>query len=56
MQEYRYIGLNLAGRPIQGTLYAQSRWEFKRKIKEIASEHKISITQVQKKRCFYLQG
>ena len=52
MQEYRYIGINLSGRPLQGTIYAQNAWDFKKKLNELKNEHKISITQVQKKRVY----
>ncbi|MBN1350189.1 type II secretion system F family protein [candidate division KSB1 bacterium] len=52
MQEFRYIGLSLAGKPIQGTLYAENRWEVKRKLQEIVKEHKININQIQKKSTF----
>lgn len=52
MPEYRYIGLSLAGRPIQGTLYVDSPWEVKKRIQEIVKEYKININQVQKKCTF----
>ncbi len=52
MQEYRYIGLNLEGRPVQGSLFADSRWDLKKKAAEFSRTNKISITQVQKKYCY----
>ena len=52
MPEYRYIGLSLAGRPVQGTLYVDSHWEIKKRIQEIVKEHRININQVQKKCTF----
>lgn len=52
MPEFRYIGLSLAGKPVQGILYAESRWEINRKLREIASEFKININQVHKKSTF----
>ena len=52
MQEYRYIGLSLAGKPVQGTLYAGNRWEVKKKLQEIAREFKINVNRVQKKSTF----
>lgn len=52
MPEFRYIGLSLAGKPVQGTLYAGNRWEVKKKLQEIAREFKINVNQVQKKSTF----
>jgi type IV pilus assembly protein PilC len=52
MQEYRYIGLSLAGKPVQGTLYAGNRWEVKKKLQEIARDFKINVNRVQKKSTF----
>ncbi|MBN2611449.1 MAG: type II secretion system F family protein [Bacteroidales bacterium] len=52
MQEYRYIGLSLAGKPVQGILYAGNRWEVKKKLQEIAREFKINVNRVQKKSTF----
>ena len=52
MQEYRYIGLSLAGKPVQGTLYAGNRWEVKKKLQEIVREFKINVSRVQKKSTF----
>ena len=52
MPEYKYLGLSLAGRPIQGILYASNWWELKKKLKEIAQEHRININRIQKKSTF----
>ena len=49
MQEYKYLGLSLAGKPVQGTIYADNRWDLKKKIQEITSEYKINVNRIQKK-------
>jgi len=52
MPEYRYIGLSLAGKPVQGVLYANNRWEVKKKLREIVAEHRININRIQRKSTF----
>jgi len=52
MPEFRYIGLSLAGKPIQGILYADNRGEIKKKLQDIIKEHRININKVEKKSTF----
>lgn len=52
MPEFRYIGLSLAGKPVQGILYADNRWEIKKKLQDIIKEHRININKVEKKSTF----
>jgi len=52
MLEYRYVGLNLSGKPVQGILFVESPFSLQRTIREFAGKHKISISQVQKKSTF----
>lgn len=49
MPEFRYIGLSLAGKPVQGILYADNRWEIKKKLQEIVKEHRVNINKIEKK-------
>ncbi len=49
MPEFRYMGLRLAGKPIQGILYAENRMEIKKKLQDIVKEHRININKVEKK-------
>jgi type IV pilus assembly protein PilC len=50
--EFRYLGLSLAGRPVQGYLYADNRWDVKKKLQEIIKEHRVNINKVEKKSTF----
>ncbi|MBD3341257.1 MAG: type II secretion system F family protein [Candidatus Lokiarchaeota archaeon] len=52
MPEYRYIGLSLAGKPVQGTLYAENRWDLKKKLQDIIKEHRVNINKIEKKVTF----
>jgi len=52
MPEFRYIGLSLAGKPVQGIIYAENRWEIKKKLQDIIKEHRININKVEKKSTF----
>ncbi len=49
MPEFRYMGLSLAGKPVQGVIYADNRWEIKKKLQEVIKEHRININKVEKK-------
>ncbi|MBD3378074.1 type II secretion system F family protein [candidate division KSB1 bacterium] len=52
MFEYRYVGLNLSGRPVQGSLFAKNGWDLKKRIQEFKRSNKISITRIEKKHLF----
>ncbi len=49
MPEFRYMGLSLAGKPVQGVIYAENRWEIKKKLQEVVKEHRINVNKVEKK-------
>lgn len=52
MQEYRYLGLSLAGKPVQGSIHADNRWDLKKRLKEIARDHKINVNRIEKKNTY----
>ncbi len=52
MPEFRYLGLSLAGRPVQGVIYADNRWDVKKKLQDIIKEHRVNINKVEKKSTF----
>ena len=49
MAEFRYQGVTLNGRPLQGTLLAPNRMEAKRKVAEMVAEHKVRVQALHKK-------
>lgn len=49
MAEFRYQGVTLAGKPLQGTLLAQNRFEAQKKINEIASEYRVRVHALHKR-------
>ncbi|MDZ7268171.1 MAG: type II secretion system F family protein [candidate division KSB1 bacterium] len=49
MAEFRYQGITLAGKPLQGTLLAQNRFEAQKKLNEIASEYRVRIQALHKR-------
>ena len=52
MPEFRYLGLSLAGKPVQGVVWAENRWEVKKKLQDIIKEHRINVNKVEKKSTF----
>lgn len=52
MPEFRYAGINLAGKPVQGTLVADNRWDVKKKLEKIIKDHRIRINSIEKKSTF----
>lgn len=53
MPEFRYIGINTRGKPVQGTLHADSRWQAKRRISELAAELGLSVRSVQQRATYW---
>lgn len=49
MPEFRYIGINPRGKPVQGTVHADSRWEAKRRISEMAAELGLTVRAIQRR-------
>jgi type IV pilus assembly protein PilC len=49
MAEFRYQGLTLTGKPLQGTILAPNRFEAKRKIAELMTEHKVRVRALHKR-------
>lgn len=52
MPEFRYIGLSLAGKPVQGIVWAENRWDVRKKLEEIIKEHRINVNKIEKKATF----
>ncbi|MDZ7340737.1 MAG: type II secretion system F family protein [candidate division KSB1 bacterium] len=52
MPEFRYIGLSLAGKPVQGIVWAENRWDVRKKLDEIIKEHRINVNKIEKKATF----
>ncbi len=52
MPEFRYIGLSLAGKPVQGIVWAENRWDVRKKLEEIIKEHRINVNKIEKKSTF----
>ncbi len=50
--EYRYQGITVSGKGVQGTVIAQSKKKAKELIDRIAAKHKIRINSIKKKRLF----
>jgi type IV pilus assembly protein PilC len=53
MPEFRYIGINARGKPVQGTVHADNRLEAKRRISELASELGFSIRTIQRRATYW---
>jgi len=49
MAEFRYQGVTLTGKPLQGTLLAQNRFEAQKKINEIAAEYRVRVHALHKR-------
>ena len=45
MREYRFTGLNVAGQPVQGTVYAPSRKKAEKRVSDLAAKHDFSPEQ-----------
>ncbi|MBN2013292.1 type II secretion system F family protein [candidate division KSB1 bacterium] len=49
MAEYRIVGVNISGTPVQTTLVASNRFDIKKKASNLAHNKKFRITKIQKK-------
>lgn len=49
MAEFRYQGVTLTGKPLQGTVLAPNRMEAKRKVSELAADNRVRIRALHKK-------
>jgi type IV pilus assembly protein PilC len=49
MAEFRYQGVTVSGKPLQGTILAPNRFEAKRKISEIVAEHRVRVRALHKR-------
>jgi len=49
MAEFRYQGITLNGRPLQGVVLAPNRFEAKRKVSELVAEHKVRVHTLHKR-------
>jgi type IV pilus assembly protein PilC len=52
MPEYRFLGVANNGRTVQGVIGADTTSEAKKKIKKMASQHKIKISKIQKRKSY----
>jgi type IV pilus assembly protein PilC len=52
LPDYRFEGITLTGRPVQGIITADNFSEAKKKIKLLAEQRKIKVTKIQKRRTF----
>jgi len=53
MAEFRYQGVTVAGKPLQGTVFAPNRIEAKQKINEIVAEQRIKVRALHKRVPFF---
>ncbi|MGH7454418.1 MAG: type II secretion system F family protein, partial [bacterium] len=49
MAEFRYQGVTLAGKPLQGTILAPNRFEAKRKVTALVTEHRVRVRTLHKR-------
>jgi type IV pilus assembly protein PilC len=52
MADFRFIGIANTGRTVQGVIAADTTSEAKKKIKKMASQHKVKISKIQKRKTF----
>jgi len=52
LPDYRFEGLTLTGRPVQGIITADNLSDAKAKIKKLAEQRKFKVTKIQKRRTF----
>jgi type IV pilus assembly protein PilC len=50
MADFRFIGISNTGRAVQGVISADTGAEAKKKIKRMASQHKVKISKIQKRK------
>jgi type IV pilus assembly protein PilC len=52
MSEFRFQGMTLAGKPVQGIITADTVWSAKKKVSEMAKSRKFKVTSVKQKTAF----
>jgi type IV pilus assembly protein PilC len=52
MAEFRFLGVANTGRTVQGVISADTTSEAKKKIKKMASQHKVKISKIQKRKTY----
>lgn len=52
MAEFRFLGVANTGKMVQGVISADTSSEAKKKIKKMASQHKIKISKIQKRKTY----
>jgi type IV pilus assembly protein PilC len=52
MREYRFTGLNTAGDPIRGTVYASSKRKAEFRVRDLAQKHQFSAQEVEERVTF----
>ena len=52
MPDYRFVGTTASGRPVQGVITADNYREAKKKIRHLATQHKVKVNRIQKRRSF----
>jgi type IV pilus assembly protein PilC len=52
MKEFKYIGIQLSGQPIQGYFFAKSRFDAKKKIQELRVTNRLNVTKLLQKATF----
>ena len=52
MAEFRFLGVANNGKMVQGVISADSKSEAKKKIKKMASQHKVKINKIQKRKTY----
>jgi type IV pilus assembly protein PilC len=50
MADFRFIGVSNTGRAVQGVISADTGGEAKKKIKKMATQHKVKISKIQKRK------
>ncbi len=50
--EFRFQGVNEAGQPVQGTVFATSRRTAQQKVQALAEKHRFSLRELQQRRAF----
>lgn len=52
MQEYRFTGLNVAGEPVRGTVYAPSMRKALKRVEDLAARHEFQPRQTEQRRAY----
>ncbi|MEM1115575.1 MAG: type II secretion system F family protein [Bacteroidota bacterium] len=52
MREYRFTGLNIAGEPVRGTVYAPSMRKALRRVEDLAAKHDFQTRETEERRAY----